>query len=516
MDFDDDDDDDFGGDDVGRAIFSYLLRRGHIRIVNRSTALDTDEETDDHDDDDDSDFCIEENEVEVDRSRRKRKADLPQPKKTDTSRLKESEFYQYIQRQSGQKLNSRGAGGLLSSLRERQLSHVGDYGGFSPPKKAAVASRYLPNTKMHEIKCSSKRYCGTFSRNGDVYVSASQDQHIRLYDVTSNDFTLFKDIEARDVGWTISDTDFSPDQNYLIYSSWCDSIYLCNIRGEHDTHIPLLLRPPSIMHFCPFSIRFSRDNQEILAGGNDGFVYIYNRARNDRTVRFFTGLTNSDGNQLIGCDVNAVAFADESSQIIFSGADDGLVIAWDRRTLSETNPEPVGVLVGHSHGLTFIDPKGDGRHLISNSKDQSIKLWDIRKFCSSREKIYQAKDRVVRDKWDYRWQKVPRHFKIGVDVAGDTSLMTYRGHEVTQTLVRCRFSPMATTGQRYIYCGSSQGKTIIYDVLTGEIVSAIGDHKSLIRDVSWHPYHPILCTSSFDGTVGWWEYRNNQMDDGEA
>lgn len=39
--------------------------------------------------------------------------------------------------------------------------------------------------------------------------------------------------------------------------------------------------------------------------------------------------------------------------------------------------------MGHLEGITFIDSRGDGRHLISNSKDQSIKLWDIRKMSSN-------------------------------------------------------------------------------------------------------------------------------------
>jgi hypothetical protein len=38
---------------------------------------------------------------------------------------------------------------------------------------------------------------------------------------------------------------------------------------------------------------------------------------------------------------------------------------------------------------------------------------------------------------------------------GDTSLMTYRGHKVFQTLIRSYFSPSETTGQKYIYTGSS-------------------------------------------------------------
>ena len=48
----------------------------------------------------------------------------------------------------------------------------------------------------------------------------------------------------------------------------------------------------------------------------------------------------------------------------------------------ESRPRPVGTLAGHADGITYIDPKGDGRHLITNSKDQSVKLWDIRQFSS--------------------------------------------------------------------------------------------------------------------------------------
>ena len=43
---------------------------------------------------------------------------------------------------------------------------------------------------------------------------------------------------------------------------------------------------------------------------------------------------------------------------------------------------------------------------------------------------------------------------------GDSSIMTYKGHMVTNTLIRCRFSPVETTGQRYIYTGCGYGRVI--------------------------------------------------------
>lgn len=36
--------------------------------------------------------------------------------------------------------------------------------------------------------------------------------------------------------------------------------------------------------------------------------------------------------------------------------------------------------------------------------------------------------------------------------------MTYRGHAVLRTLIRCHFSPAETTGGQYIYSGSADGK----------------------------------------------------------
>jgi WD repeat-containing protein 23 len=83
---------------------------------------------------------------------------------------------------------------------------------------------------------------------------------------------------------------------------------------------------------------------------------------------------------------------------------------WDRRTLRESDPQPVGTLAGHSDGITFIDSKGDGRYLITNSKDQSIKLWDMRVFASE-EAIQNTRQCVSEQNWDYRWQRVPKKCK---------------------------------------------------------------------------------------------------------
>jgi len=42
-------------------------------------------------------------------------------------------------------------------------------------------------------------------------------------------------------------------------------------------------------------------------------------------------------------------------------------------------------LVGHTEGITYVSAKGDGRYVISNGKDQALRLWDLRKMRSNAE-----------------------------------------------------------------------------------------------------------------------------------
>ena len=89
--------------------------------------------------------------------------------------------------------------------------------------------------------------------------------------------------------------------------------------------------------------------------------------------------------------------------------------------------------------------------------------------------------------------------------------MTYRGHRVLSTLIRCYFSPPATTGQRFVYSASQDGIVYVYDAVSGQIVNqlakyGLGRQGAPVRDVSWHPHLPLLAASAFDGEVALWTH----------
>ena len=75
--------------------------------------------------------------------------------------------------------------------------------------------------------------------------------------------------------------------------------------------------------FCIFSMRFSQDGDEILCGAKDGYIYLYDRGANRRSLK--VGAHEDD--------VNAVAFVDSATHILASAGDDGICKIWDRRSL---------------------------------------------------------------------------------------------------------------------------------------------------------------------------------------
>ncbi|UJR30881.1 hypothetical protein I4U23_018393 [Adineta vaga] len=341
-------------------------------------------------------------------------------------------------------------------------------------------------------------FCGQFSEDGQRFLSACQgsiqlynliflirsyflDNCLRVFDTTSSKtFRRLIEHPVDEVGWAILDTALSPNRNHVAYSTWSDCIYLVKLNEDQQesTIIPLHLYP-QVHSFSIFSLQYSADGSEIIGGSNDTCVYIYDLEKQKRTLRV----------QAHGDDINAVRFIDNSNSLVVSGSDDNLVLVWDRRALNESQPKPVGVFAGHTRGITFLDSRMDTRYLISNSKDQSIKLWDMPNHDNG---------------WDYRYDAYgPRPKPI--DIPGDPSVQTYRGHSVSFTLIRCYFSPSFTTGQKYIITGSSDGCIRIYDVLTGVVELCLRvSHNSnnsrdrCVRDISWHPYDNYIISTSWD------------------
>ena len=450
------------------------------------------------------------------------------PLSQTTMRKRRKLAYRMLDREIG--VGNRGRGRVLNSLTSQDL---------------------IPSSKADLIvNLNARCYSGQFSEDGSFFFACGQDFKVRMYD-TSNpyDWKYYKTVHYYGGQWTITDASLSPDNKNLAYSSIRSQVCLANT-DQDNTAEPRLLDfsdmgrgghgygggggwGRSRGHFGIWSLRFSGDGGEIVAGTSDESVYVYDLEAQRSILR----IPGHNG------DVNAVCFGDKMSpHILYSGSDDTTLKVWDRRSLASMRP--AGMFLGHTEGLTYIDSKGDGRYVISNGKDQTCKLWDLRKMISTDqgERINPQVSVPISSFWRRCLRSLTQRlqdFTTGFDYRfspydmddhqphpHDCSLVTFRGHRVLKTLIRCHFSPPGSTDGRYIYSGSHDGQIYIWNLdgtRASEPINVLaatknsrpvsderfvdrydyygrgGVWKTIVRDCSWHPSAPVIAATSWNG-----------------
>ena len=491
---------------------------------------------------------------------------------------------------------SSAAVGDILRARERGLRRGG--GNVVASERVRLASRFLPNRNPTVVdELPSRAYCAQFVPDGSLFVCGFQERIIRAYE-PDRDWRLRGEIRCVNLRWTVTDVSVAVDGARLAYASITPVVHVARVGVEDFADAAVDDAPHEELNlgngsestragdgaFGVWSARFDADASRLIAGASDGHVYVHDANRNVTTLRARAHVD----------DVNAVAWADlgGDANVVYTGSDDATIKVWDARTAGvgenggdcgggggsspRASPRvgrgsergtsssgrlarPCGVLVGHGAGVTHLDSRGDGRYLISNCKDQTIKLWDVRKMVEP-----SAAERAARERptpawnWDYRYMRFPAE---GWDLRGpdDVSVQTYRGHVVDQTLIRAYFSPRETTGQKYLYSGSSDGRVVFWDVVSGErLSSGEEDHResgdgefadasarvgsraypragpaaararaedqpsprrraamdesvgrrrrgAVVRDCSWHPTRPTLVAAGWDGAVVRWD-----------
>ncbi|EAQ89814.1 hypothetical protein CHGG_06433 [Chaetomium globosum CBS 148.51] len=409
---------------------------------------------------------------------------------------------------------------LARRLLDRELGERGWPG--QKVNQGLMAQSMIPSTKPEMVvHYDDPVCCGQFSDDGNFFYSC---------------------VKAMDHDGCGT---LSPDNKWLAFSSLQPHVGIA-ATDPNDTGDPYSLDLADGGHpgrddyifggFAIFSVRFSGDGRRIVAGTGANSIVVYDIERR-KAVNHVMGHQD---------DVNAVCFADKlSPHILYSGSDDCTIKVWDTRSMGDGRE--AGAFVGHTEGLTYIDSKGDGRYILSNGKDQSMKLWDLRMAMSTSRFEELNPTAVTNDRefdYDYRWQTYEddQWFQH----PHDNSLVTFRGHQVQRTLIRCHFSPPNSTDSHYVYSGSHDGFVYVWNLdatLAAKIdVNAATraaaarprpnrrhrmHHRhehgwgTMVRDVSWHPNAPMLVASSWCGreyevgTASLHSFNEGETDEGD-
>ena len=141
--------------------------------------------------------------------------------------------------------------------------------------------------------------------------------------------------------WTVTDTCLSPDQKFLVYSSMHPIVNLVAVGRREDDgdgvveSISNITQVHETLHFDQwtgseagrahearyrdfsiFSVKWSGDGKELIAGTSDENVYVFD-VETSRVVAFATGHED---------DVNSVAYLDADSPFVFASASDDTYI----------------------------------------------------------------------------------------------------------------------------------------------------------------------------------------------
>lgn len=143
------------------------------------------------------------------------------------SHPQKSAIYQSIKQASGYGADSGSPTtqfNVLGMLAQRQSGFGPKGGAFVQSDKCKISNLFVPNrTERSIVNCNSKVFCGRFSRDGSQFISASQDSRIRVFDASNSQYPMIRQIEAKNVSWSILDIDFSPDGEHFVYSTWADA-----------------------------------------------------------------------------------------------------------------------------------------------------------------------------------------------------------------------------------------------------------------------------------------------------
>ena len=351
-------------------------------------------------------------------------------------------------------------------------------------------------------------YNCSFSPDGQkFFISSHRGMMVYSYDDQKSEdakvFTKEADINGYNISWTITDADLSDNKRFIIHSTLNPLLHCFDLeKMKYVSHFNLA---PSAMesdyfhhNSAPvFSIKISGDNNELIAGcgkSSSGMnLKVFNIERNKVTQSI----------KAHALDINSITYLDRnSSALLLSASDDGFGKVWDMRALG-MNQHCQGYLIGHHAGLTSITSRGDHVYCATNSKDQSLKLWDLRKLEGNPD------NKPIDFRfYDYRYQMLSRSLlesfkKPDPTKHFDNSIETFYDHFVLKTLIRCHFSPESLNDGRYIYSGSACGKVFVWDIFTRKKVAEYHPRKNdeIVRDCAWHPFKPLIVMTNLGGFI---------------
>ncbi len=342
--------------------------------------------------------------------------------------------------------------------------------------ESEVAKSYSPQNEENYIKSfsghSSSVYSVVFSLDGKYIASASADNTMKLWDVSSGQCVR----TFSEHSYSVFSVAFSPNGKYIASASNDKTIKLWNVSS--GTCVGTFSGHSDGVN----SVAFSPDGKYIASGSYDKTIKLWN-VSSGTCVSTFSG--HSAG-------VNSVAFSPDGTYIA-SGSGDYTIKLWNI-----SSGTCVSTFSGYSSCINSVAFSADGKYIASASNDNTIKLLEVSSgtciniFSGHSEYVYSVAfssdgkyiASASNDKTIKLW-----------NVSSGTCDGTFSGHSSGVNSVA--FSPDG----KYIASGSNDFSTKLWDVNKFNILGAIAPPKPTA------PANLMVSTITFSDSLG----NNNQL-----
>ncbi|PFH54236.1 hypothetical protein AMATHDRAFT_53112 [Amanita thiersii Skay4041] len=213
-------------------------------------------------------------------------------------------------------------------------------------------------------------------------------------------------------------------------------------------------------------VDFDHKGHLLVTCSNDLFIKIWDSQNEWKNTKTFPGHEHS---------VSTVRFLPGDQHIVSASRDRTI------RIFDVATTHLIRTIIGHTEWVRYAVPSDDGRYIISGSKDQTVRLWD---------------HQTGEQKMEMRGHDNDVEVVVFAPISAYAAIRDLAG--IPNTDRNKRHGLYAASGSR--------DKTIkIWDTQSGQMLKNLPGHDNWVRALAFHPSGKYLLSSSDDKTIRVWE-----------
>eukprot|EP00347_Sterkiella_histriomuscorum_P017852 403347727 len=320
---------------------------------------------------------------------------------------------------------------------------ISDYNAPGSQLQAFQGKRLMSQT-VQLIGHQGEIYTVKFSRDGDYLASAGYDRLIYFWDVFDPECKNFGVLKGHSNA--ILDLVWGQDNTRVYTASSDRQIFVWDT--EDFQRVRKLKGHTAVVN----SVDCQKIGSEILVSGSDDYsVKLW-----DARVR------NHISSYELNYQITSVCFNNTNDYVFFGGLDNTIKALNLRKNAIEF------ALLGHTDTVTGISLSKNGNFLVSNSMDNTVKVWDIRPYIQDNDDSKRCQNTL-----------------FGIS------------HNFEKNLLRCAWNHDSTQ----VTAGSGDRFVCVWDVESGKMTQRLGGHHGSVNEVAFHPERDIIASASSDKTL---------------